>query len=553
MKRLNLLLFICCLCSCVKQEKEVKKQLNFHFEKASAFNDKNEIDSAFYYFVQAKDWAIIQNDSTTIAKCLVNLAIISTNKKDDLIGQKLSLEALSYLNIKKKEDLVYLSYNYNNLGYTCQNLRDYDEAVKFFDLAIKFSTNQKDINVFLNNKAYLYQETKQYKKALAVYRLVQKTKTPNQIEYARTLANISFTKWLLNPNYKAANELLVSLNIRKLEDDSWGQNSSYYYLAEYYKKRNPDSALHYAHKMYENAKKLNSVNDQLFALQKLTQLSPVQIKNYYFDQYLKLDDSALVMRNKDKNQFALIRYKTEQHKADFLKAQENNVENQKNIIIRNIGIGILTICLTFGYFWYQRRQKILQQEKEIEVKNTEIKYVKKVHDHVANRIYQIIDEIDNSTHINKDEVAEKLDIIYHISRDLSYENTSTKYKQNFAKELSKMFSSYQSTKVKINVNGNNENLWESVQETVKPEVYAILQELLTNMSKHSKADTVQLDFQVNNQYFNILYADNGTGINNFSPGNGLRNTETRIKSIAGLITFDTQPNQGLKINISFPI
>ena len=176
-----------------------------------------------------------------------------------------------------------------------------------------------------------------------------------------------------------------------------------------------------------------------------------------------------------------------------------------------------------------------------------------MHDHVANRIYQVIDELDNSTHINKDEVAEKLDIIYHISRDLSYESIGTKYNHNFAKELTKMFSSYQSEKISINVNGNDEKLWERVQETAKSEVYAILQELITNMSKHSGADTVKLDFQLNHQQITILYADNGIGINNFSPGNGIRNTETRIKSISGLITFDTKPNQGLKIKISFPI
>lgn len=553
MKRLNLLFFIFCLYSCVKQEKEEKKQINVQYEKASSFNEKYEIDSAFYYFVQAKDLAISQNDSLTAGKCLVNLAIISTNKKDDLIGQKFSLEAIHYLNEKKKENLRYISKNYNNLGYTCQNLRDYDEAFRFFDLAIKFSDNQENTNIFLNNKAYLYQETKQYRKALQIYELIKKKNIHNQIEFARTLANISFTKWLLNPNYKAASELLTSLSVREKENDFWGQNSSYYYLAEYYEKSRPDSALFYAHKMYKIAEKMNSINDQLFALQKLILLSPIKVKNDYFKQYIKLDDSALVIRNKAKNQFALIRYKTEKHKSDFLKAQAENVEKQKNILLQNIGIGILIASLITGYFWYRRRQKIMKQEKELEVKNTELRYVKKVHDHVANRIYQVIDEIDNRPQMHKDEVAEKLDVIYHISRDLSYENIGTHYQQHFAKELSQMLSSYQSLKVAIKVNGNEEKLWHNVTETIKSEVYAILQELMTNMSKHSRASLVQLEFQTNNQQLTIVYTDNGKGIKDFSPGNGLRNTENRIKSISGLITFDTKPDQGLKVKISFPI
>ena len=54
-------------------------------------------------------------------------------------------------------------------------------------------------------------------------------------------------------------------------------------------------------------------------------------------------------------------------------------------------------------------------------------------------------------------------------------------------------------------------------------------------------------------YKRQVYTDNGIGIKDFSAGNGLRNTENRIESISGLITFDTEPNQGLKVKISFPI
>jgi signal transduction histidine kinase len=35
--------------------------------------------------------------------------------------------------------------------------------------------------------------------------------------------------------------------------------------------------------------------------------------------------------------------------------------------------------------------------------------------------------------------------------------------------------------------------------------------------------------------------------------NGLNNTETRIESISGRITFDTKPDEGLDIKFSFPI
>jgi hypothetical protein len=54
-----------------------------------------------------------------------------------------------------------------------------------------------------------------------------------------------------------------------------------------------------------------------------------------------------------------------------------------------------------GYFWYRRRKKRLQQEKELEVKNTELKYSKKVHDKVANKVYHVMSEVENIPVIDK--------------------------------------------------------------------------------------------------------------------------------------------------------
>ncbi|WP_316804729.1 tetratricopeptide repeat protein [Pedobacter nototheniae] len=555
MKRISLLLFcLIFLSACTKHKAEVKKKKeNPYYDKAFEYRELGEVDSAFKYFNLAKDLFLEQKDSLGTGKCLVNMGIISENKGDYFGAQEIALNALFYLNKAKKNQLTLLSSNYNSLAIATYKLKDYDNALKFYDSAIKFAQNIADTHLYLNNKAKAYQELKRYDEALSIFnRIFNETNIPPK-EYARALTNIAFTKWLKNPAYNPRSELLTALKIRQKENDRWGLNSSYANLSYYYSKTNRDSAFIYADKMYQVAKRINSPNDKLQALNKLINLGPSEKIKQYFELYDNLNDSLQTSSNSAKNQFALIRYEAEKNKANLLKAQAENIEKQKNILTIGTLLVIAIILLIGGYFFYRRRQKILKQEKEIEVKNTEIKYVKKVHDHVANRIYQVMDEIDNRPEMEKDEVAEKLDVIYHISRDLSYENIDTKYKQDFAKALSTMFSSYQSAKVHIAVNGNEEKLWDTVQEAAKSEVFAVLQELMTNMSKHSKADYVQLDFQHDNQRITILYMDNGKGIPHFSPGNGLRNTETRIKSISGIITFDTKPDEGLKVKFSFPI
>ncbi|WP_131539916.1 tetratricopeptide repeat-containing sensor histidine kinase [Pedobacter nototheniae] len=549
MKSLSLLLFsLIFLFSCTKPKTEIQKQKkeNPLYDKAFEYREAKQIDSAFQYFNRAKDLFLTRKDSLGAGKCLINMGIILETRGDYFGAQEIALNALYYLNKKKKDQHIFLSSNYNNLAIATYKLKDYENAFKFYDLAIHFSTDLKNINLYLNNKAKAYQELKKYNEALNIYDRIFKETNKNSLEYARALTNVSFTKWLQNPNYNPRPELLKALNIRERENDLWGLNSSYASLSYFYSKKNTDSALIYAEKMYRIANKLNSPKDKLQALYRLVSYGPPKKTKQYFEIYEDLSDSLQTVSNIAKNQFALIKYEAEKSKIELLKAKADNIEKEKNMLIAKISVGILIILLIGGYFW-------LKQKRKLEVKNTELKYVKKVHDRVANRIYQVIDEIDNRPEMQKDEVAEKLDIIYNISRDLSYERIEPKYTQDFAKELAAMFSSYQSTRVSIEINGNEDKLWSGIKDAVKSEVFIILQELMTNMSKHSEANHVQLNFLRDKEHITILYFDNGKGIENFLPGNGLRNTETRIKSISGIITFDTKPHEGLNIKFSFPI
>ncbi len=542
------------LLSCSKEESKLSQtKENAFLNKAYDYYDANKVDSAYIYFNHAQEFAIQQKDSVTASNCLIMMGMIATNYGDHFGAQELALKAFSLLNKKDTTQYQSIESSLYNLGDISSRLDEYDEAIDFFKQALAYSKTNNRTIFTKNALANAYREKKEYQKAIKIQQEILRHHI-DKVEYARILSNLSYTKWLNNPSYLAQTDLLKALTIRLQNNDRWGLNASYSHLADYYEKKQPDSALFYANKMYQNATGNRSPDDQLDALQKLVKLSPPTQTKDYFLRYLKLNDSILTARNISKNQFAIIRYQVEKHKNDFLKAEAENTKKQNKIVLQYLALVLLALLLGFGYFWYRRRKKILQQEKEIEVKNTEIKYVKKVHDHVANRIYQVIDEIDNRPEMEKDEVADKLEVIYHITRDLSYEASNKKYKNDFAKSLSKMFSSYQSTKIDIIVDGNEEKLWTDIQENVKSEVFVVLQELMTNMSKHSQATEVNLRLERSAQSISIAYKDNGIGIQKDTQfGNGLQNTETRIQGISGSITFENNNNNGLQINITFPV
>lgn len=85
-------------------------------------------------------------------------------------------------------------------------------------------------------------------------------------------------------------------------------------------------------------------------------------------------------------------------------------------------------------------------------------------------------------------------------------------------------------------------------------IYRIIQESFTNISKHSQANLVDLQFQVQDSCLKIQIIDNGKG---FEPaqnttGFGLQGMHERAAAIDALLKIDSTPGQGCRIELSIP-
>ena len=527
---------------------------NKPYDTAWEFYEKSQNDSAYIYFNQAKDLYLLQKNKIQAAKCFVNMAYISHNKGDWFGSQELTVSAIKLLNPKIKEEKEVLSSAYNSLGQSIHELGNYKEAINYYKKAIDFSGDEEVKIINENNIANSYRYNKQFNEAINGYQILLKDSLiyNHPKEYARVLDNLAYTEWLQDGNLDVEDKLINALNIRIKEKDKTGINASYAHLIDYFSKKDKEKALNYAYKRKDIAFESNSSEDKLETYQKLITLENSENSKKYFEAYQKLNDSVEFERNKAKNQFALVRYDSEKNKADFLKAEAENEKKQNDILKLYIVVGLLFFGLIGAYFWYKRRKQKLEEQKLLEVKNTELKYSKKVHDKVANGIYQILSEVENNQSLSKDELLDKLEDVYEISRDISYDKKDDNLAQNFTTKLAEMMKAYSSDEVLLFILGNEDLLWKNTSTHTKTEIYIIIQELLTNMKKHSEASRVVLKFSQENNQITINYTDNGIGISVLKPKNGLQNTGNRIKSINGQLIFETENNNGLKITISFP-
>lgn len=550
MKKLIPFLLLLIVSSCKKNNDKIDRT---NYDKAYNFLKTSQKDSAFKYFNKAKDDFISQDKLSYAGSCLVNMAIIQSDYGDYYGSQETGLSAIKYLN--EKEDSYELSSNYNNLGIAFQNLKEYNKAAKFYSLAAKFSQNTVDSLTHLNNKAVAFSYSKKFDSAISLFNKILNYSDLKKypILYSKVYDNQAYFKFLQDKNYNAEQDLLDALKVRDSIKDNWGLIASYSHLTEYFEIKNPQRALSYANNMLHFALINKSPDDRLSALRKIISLENPEKVKVYFKNHQDLSDSLQTSRNKSKNQFAFERYDSE-------KLKRENTEKEIQLLYRNISISALFLALIGIFFWIRRRKKrieqekeLLKQEKEIEVKNTQLKMSKKVHDVVANGIYQVMTKIENQEHFDRDKALDELEFVYEKSRDISYEKPDDKDMVEFDEKISGLIGSFKNEDVNTFLAGNEKNIWNGVNDSAKDNVYQVIRELLVNMKKHSQASLVAFKFERNNNMIKIQYTDNGIGIPaDLHYKNGLRNTVSRIENINGEITFDNTTEKGLKIYILFP-
>ena len=326
---LYLLLFFLVF-SCKKEEKQslAEKsgiQTNVFYKKSFAFLDQEKLDSAYLYFNKSKELFQRKNDSLGVAKCIVNIAILQEKVGDNYGSIESSLSAFKLL---KEKDTLHYSFifsNYNNLGVASYNLKNYNDAKRFYNKALSFTNDPIDRIMTANNIAIVYHNQKRYDKAVSIYKKLLDSLGPKSEFYPKILINYSRSKWFQNSKYNPVGNYLIAEKLSRKAGDDWTTDAAYSYLSAYYLNKAKDSSRYYATKMLDLSKKLKYPADELEALQILVKVAHGEENQALFDRFVTLQDSVLLAQNKAKNQFALIRFESEKTKSENLILQKEKV------------------------------------------------------------------------------------------------------------------------------------------------------------------------------------------------------------------------------------
>ncbi len=95
---------------------------------------------------------------------------------------------------------------------------------------------------------------------------------------------------------------------------------------------------------------------------------------------------------------------------------------------------------------------------------------------------------------------------------------------------------------------------ESLPKEFANALFRLAQEALTNVSKHSQATEVQVQFREQNAEYQLQITDNGQGFDptKHTVGFGLQSMKERTEALGGQFTFQSQPQQGCQIQATVP-
>ncbi|MCG2420020.1 histidine kinase [Aequorivita sp. F47161] len=559
------------------------------------FSKKRNADSMAHYFEKIKIQKKLPANLTP--KLLYFKAYYNRILDNDSLA--FAYHQKAYLDAKKNKDTLTILNSLSGLSqswdYKEDNHYRLDYLEKLKNAAVKY--NNQSFNIiynYLQGNYYLFRENndaalKSYKKVLA-YNFSSR----DSILLLATYGNIGA---LYETNIENSDSAIYYYNQKlKLIETNPSFGSPENYLNVY----NNLGRAYASKKDYEKARlnlikaaSYNTTKNKVFNELMIDEnLAEVNAGLGYFEEgfynlknVIKLADSL-----KEKEHQESIANIIENYDNDTLKS---NLK-QKEIQQRNLWIGASALVVVLSLISYlvfkntKRKQYIAEQQREIEIQKTEkilkeqelttidamIAGQEKERERMASDLHDSVGATLAAVKLqfghlknnkgklqNEDELFEKtsmlLDEAYTEIRAMAHlKNSGVIAKNGLLPAVEKLAKNASATTA-LTIEVQDFGLDERLENSMEIAVFRIIQELVTNIIKHSKASEASISITQHTDLLSIIVEDNGQGFNpkliHEKEGMGLSNIERRVEHIEGSMEVDSTKGRGTTILIDIPI
>lgn len=505
-----------------KQKKtNLSKELDLYFHALSVLDPKNPYGTDFLKsysnFAEKSDNQLLKSIALKEKADLV-FFIDPHNKNAIKEARKNYQKALTFLEkINEYDYTARIIASISNL----KNLENQIDSCKYFAnkaIEINKKYNNNDLLVInYINLGLAYREEKDYKKALEYFKLAEKINIPKYENKTKLIVykRISEIYDYLNDN---ENYIKYKQKIKNLE-----------YLLDEENLTNKLLELQTLHNLDLKEDENDTLKGKLqknYIIQIILLLSLISFAGVAYLFYKNQLRKKTIAEQKQELEIKKLEKTLKEHELHeidiMLDTQAKERQRLANDLHDNLGSLMATIKINFENI-KKNTSKLNPQEKNIYDKTDEL----------INEAYL---KIRNISHVNN------LGVVGNLGLEISV--------KNMAEKMSVF------NKIQFNVipYGLNKRMNNAIEVTI----FRIIQELCTNIIKHSKATYVNIYLtQHNNTDINLIIEDNGVGINldtiKKSDGIGLKNIEKKVEQLKGTFTIDSIKGNGTTIIIDIPL
>tara|TARA_B110001469_G_scaffold111217_1_gene113260 strand:+ start:3754 stop:5733 length:1980 start_codon:yes stop_codon:yes gene_type:complete len=556
-----------------------------HWNYASYYTDRAVYDSAYHHFNAADGYFEPSGYISESAKMQHGMAFIKGRFKDYSGSEVLTFMAIK--KFKQIEDSKSLYSCYDHLGQLQNDIYEYDKALYYYNRSLEyldeFNNNQTQFQASLNNIGITYLKKKDYTRALHNFNTLlenDRLKLNNKDYYARALDNRAFCKLLMKDTLLVAKQLNEALKIRDSLDNKGAVVISKLHLAHYYTyAQDSVKAIAVAKEANRLADEIRNSRDYLESLTILANLDP-QNSAAYLKRHIEYSDSLQIIERKIQNKFIRIACETD----EYIEETERLAEQKLWItIIGFVTLLVLALLILIGYqksrhnrlLFENEQQKVNEQiylialKQHEKLENEKIKERNRIseelHDGVLGKLFGtrmnlgfLAIEGDKETLKQHKLYIDELQTIEKEIRDVSHElSDNFDYSQiNFLSIINELLETKSKLgHFKYEFDFDESIDWQKTNQTIKANLYKIIQETLQNIIKHAQAKNVSLLFKVDERKLVVEIKDDGVGFDKRQKrkGIGIKNMTSRIKKLNGEFTILSNPTKGTQLKIQIPI
>lgn len=571
--------------SLLNQENSIDQKLIIHQEilKQIARSEKNELENSFNVAIEyAKKNK--RKDFEAKYHLSYGMSLYFMGEMDKCLEHYLNALRISESISDKKLQSAILHemgvfYNKNGMrkkAYDCQKK----------SIALSKLVDDKDgVARTLNSLGALYEYDSRLDSALYCYEESNKiySELGSDLGMSYALNNIGLIYVYKSDFINAEKYLFKSLKLREALNDINAIAISYINIAEMYAaKKEYLMAIDFANRCISTARKINYLEiisySYDFISKCYTSTNNFKAALEFKVLYQQLNDSIFNKAKSEQIAEMQTKYETEK-KEQQIKIQELEISKRNNYII--IISSLLLIILFASYFIYSRykyQQEARLQAEIIKQQDIATKSIIEAEERerkrIAGDLHDGIGQMFSAVKMNLSGVSDKISF-----KDESIKNTYEKtialvdesckeirsishnmmpnvlLKSGLASAIRDFIEKIDSNK--LNVYLETEGLSDHIDSNIEVVLYRVIQELVNNVIKHSGADRLDIQLNVDQEEISVIIEDNGRGFDTNQldkfDGIGLKNIITRVEFLKGMVEWDSAIGRGTVVSILIPL